>query len=102
MCIFYSLNSLINEATYKEEDGVTSLYLDGSDAYATTPAVDFGLSSFTIASWVKLESPVNHVSPLHADWSPQIKFLINAYESGQCLFAGYNNMEEYKPWLKAG
>ncbi|XP_078351834.1 uncharacterized protein LOC144636488 [Oculina patagonica] len=75
--------SLKNGAMYKEVDGVNSLYLDGSGAYATTPAVDFGNTSFTIATWVKLQSPVKSPSPIYTDWSVPFKFVIHANFNGK-------------------
>ena len=96
-------DSLMNGATYEEEDCVQSLYLNESGEYATTPAVNFGRGSFTITSWVKLQSLVNQPSPLYSDWSSPIKFLVGAYEpDGKCLFGGINNIGEYKPWFTAG
>ena len=101
--VFYPLNSLINGATYEEEDGVKSLYLSGSGAYATTPAVDFGKNSFTIASWVKLQSPANVISIIYSDWSSPFKFIVDAYDpSGRLHFGGMNNKGQYHPWLCAG
>ena len=101
--MFHSLNSLVDGAVYEEEDGVKSLYLDGSSQYATTPAVDFGTgTSFTIASWVKLQSPVKFPSTIYADWSHPFKFLVNAYEEGQLFFGAYSNIGSHKPWMKAG
>ncbi|KAL9965027.1 hypothetical protein ACROYT_G028752 [Oculina patagonica] len=94
--------SLENGAIYKEEDGVKSLYLNGSGAYATTPAVDFGTPSFTIASWVKLQSPVNDPSPLYADWSDPVKFIIYAYSGGNLFLGAYNNENQFMPWFGAG
>ena len=80
-----------------------SLYLDGSGAYATTPAVDFGTgTSFTIASWVKLQSPVIVPSPIFTDWSGSLKFLVQAYMPKKLLFAVFNNENQYTPWLEAG
>lgn len=93
----------MNGATYKEEEGVQSLYLNGSGAYATTPAVNFGRGSFTITSWVKLQSPVNQPSPIYSDWSSPIQFLVSAYDDdGKCLFGGFNNNGKYEPWFFAG
>ena len=100
--MFHSLYSLENGTTYKVENGVESLYLHGSGAHATAPAVDFGNTSFTIASWVKLQSPVNIPSPIYADWSGVIKFIFQAYEPpGKLLFGVFNNNGVYEPWLKA-
>ena len=93
----------MNGATYKEEEGVQSLYLNGSGAYATTPAVNFGRESFTITSWVKMQSPVNRPSPIYSDWSSPIQFLVSAYDTGEkWQFGGFNNIGDYKPWLFAG
>lgn len=89
-------------ATYREHDGVQALYLNGSGEYATTPAVDFGRKSFTIASWVKVLSPINHGQPLYSDWSHQLQFIVYADLLGKCGFMGYNNLGEYEPYYTAG
>jgi len=85
---------------------VKSLYLDGSGAYATTPAVDFHMfhakGSFTIASWVKLQSPVKRDSPIYADWSDPYKFIVYGYTSESVLFGVINNEGQFRPWLGAG
>ncbi|CAH3015927.1 unnamed protein product [Porites evermanni] len=83
--------NLENGATYREEDGFQSLYLNGSGAYATVPAVNFGRSSFTIACWVKLQSPASDPSPVFSDWSTPLKFLIQAHSGGKMLFGCINN-----------
>lgn len=79
-----------------------SLYLDGSGAHATTPAVDLGKTSFTITSWVKLQSPVNDGSPIYADWSYPNKFIVYTYLSGALFFGAVNNEGHYRPWFGAG
>ncbi|KAL9950355.1 hypothetical protein ACROYT_G042842 [Oculina patagonica] len=94
--------SLQNGSIYKEEDGVKSLYLDGTGAHATTPAVDFGNKSFTIASWVKLQSLAIVPSPIYSAWSPPLKFLVQAYSNEKLQFGVYTNQGEYKPWFEAG
>jgi len=79
------------------------LYLNGAGAHATAPAVDFGATSFTIASWVKLQSPLDPVSPVFSDWSPPAqKFLVIASHNGNLRFGGYNNIGQCLPWLSAG
>jgi len=80
------------------------LYLNGAGAHATAPAVDFGATSFTIASWVKLQSPLKRVSPVFSDWSPRpaTKFLVIANHNGTLRFGGYNNVGVFRPWLSAG
>jgi len=79
------------------------LYLNGAGAHATAPAVDFGATSFTIASWVKLQSPLNPLSTVFSDWSPPAeKFLVIASHNGKLLFGGYNNIGLFRPWLSAG
>ena len=103
--VFCYLNSLYKGAKYEEEDGVKSLYLDGSGAYATTPAVDFGTgTSFTIASWVKLQSPVQDASPIYADWSSgeTKKFIIYAYLNEMLLFKVFTNQNRAEPNLGGG
>ena len=99
------MNSLYEGAKYEEEDGVKSLYLDGSGAYATTPAVNFGIgTSFTIAGWVKLQSPVKDASPIYADWSsPETKqFIIYAYLDKKLLFEVFNNQQQTEPKMFGG
>ncbi|KAL9951346.1 hypothetical protein ACROYT_G043997 [Oculina patagonica] len=94
--------SLINGAIYKDEDGVKSLYLDGSGAHATTPPVDFGNTSFTIASWVKLQSPIQ-TSPIYTAWSVDaMKFVVYVEAPGKLVFGANNNIGQYSPWLEAG
>ena len=100
--MFHCLNSLKNGAIYEEEDGVRCLYLDGSSAYATTPAVDFGSTSFSITCWVKLQSPVKAPSPVYADWSSPMKFIIYAHLNGKLFFGAINNQQQYMPWFGAG
>lgn len=78
------------------------MYLNGSGEYATTPAVDFGISSFTIASWVKMPSPVSDPSPLFSDWHGDIKFLFYALLQGKVSFFGFDNLGKYHPQLSAG
>lgn len=78
------------------------MYLSGSGEYATTPAVNFGISSFTIASWVKMPSPVSDPSPLFSDWHGDIKFLFYALRYGKVGFLGYDNLKKYDPDLLAG
>lgn len=63
------------------------MYLNGSGEYATTPAVDFGISSFTIASWVKMLSPVSDPSPLFSDWHGDVKFLFYALHTAKWAFS---------------
>lgn len=78
------------------------MYLSGSGEYATIPAVDFGISSFTIASWVKMPSPVSDPSPLFSDWHGDIKFLFYALLNGTVYFLGFDNLGKYNPDLSAG
>ena len=78
------------------------MYLNGSGEYATTPAMDFGISSFTIASSVKMPSPVSNPSPLFSDWHGDIKFLFYALLHGKVSFFGYDNLGKHNPDLSAG
>ncbi|XP_027041372.1 uncharacterized protein LOC113669522, partial [Pocillopora damicornis] len=96
--------SLFNGARYEKDNGEKSLYLNGAGAHATTPAVNFNKTSFTMASWVKLQTPVNDPSPIYTDWKNETNFLFIASDgSAQNLrFGGYNQRTGWKPWLAAG
>ena len=83
------LKSLMDGSKYVKEDGLKSLYLDGSGAHATTPAVDFGKTSFTIASWVKLsQSPNDDYSPVYSYWQSNsvLQFIFAAYRNNKLFF----------------
>ncbi|RMX47974.1 hypothetical protein pdam_00005314, partial [Pocillopora damicornis] len=62
------------------------------------------ITSFTMASWVKLQTPVNDPSPIYTDWKNETNFLFIASDgSAQNLrFGGYNQRTGWKPWLAAG
>ena len=87
-----------------EEDGVKCLYLNGSGAHATTPAVNFNaIGSFTIASWVKLQNPPVHPSTIYGYWGPpNPHFLFDAWAHGMLRFQVNNNQGQNKPSLKQG
>ena len=101
VCSVIFLKRHYEGAKYEDEDRVKSLYLDGSGAYATTPAVDLGTgTSFTIASWVKLQGPVEALSPIYTDWvtEPTAKFFFVAYYSNQNpVFGILTNTNEMMP-----
>ena len=80
------------------------MYLDGAGAHATTPAVNFDKTSFTMASWVKLRTPVNDPSPIYSDWKSDTSFLFTASEGNaqKLRFGGFNQKGEWKPWLTGG
>ena len=84
------------------EDGVKCLYLDGSGARATTPAVDFGRASLTIASWVKLQSPVLAKTPIYSCWSAPLRFLFDYFNNNTIRFIIQNNKGKYEPHIKGG
>lgn len=64
------------------------------------PAVDFKRSSFTVACWVKIQSPASATLPVFSDWSSPLKFLIVAYDvGGKLLFGCINNFGSYLPWF---
>ncbi|XP_022806257.1 uncharacterized protein LOC111343357 [Stylophora pistillata] len=73
--------SLFNGARHEEESSraVKALYLDGKNAYATTPAVDFLQTSFTLASWVKLEDPVRSPATIYGYWKCPYLFRFTAF-----------------------
>ncbi|XP_022783049.1 secretory phospholipase A2 receptor-like [Stylophora pistillata] len=72
--------SLFNGARYEEEStrAGKALYLDGLYAYGTTPAVKFLQSSFTLASWVKLEDLVRSPSTIYGYWKDPHLFRFTA------------------------
>ena len=89
---FFSFNSLFNGARYEEDiDSEKALYLDGLYAYATTPAVNFVTDSFTLASWVKLQSPVKDPSTIFGYWSDTYFLRFSAYIQNGLQFQLYNH-----------
>ena len=81
------------------------LYLNGSGAHATTPAVDFNaIGSFTIASWVKLQDPPLHPSTIYAYWDPPDDqyFLFDAHANGKLRFLVRNSLGTSQPSLNEG
>ena len=78
------------------------LYLNGSGAHATTPTVDFGQTSFTIASWVKLQSPVNDPSTIYGYWKNPHHFRLEAYLGGNLLFQVQNSDKKIGQILNKG
>ncbi len=100
--VFYILNSLFNGARYEKEDGVSSLYLHGSGAHATTPAVDFGQTSLTMASWVKLQSPANHPSTIYGYWKAPNSFLFDAFAHEKLRLQVKNNKGTNEPLIQKG
>ena len=79
-----------------------SLYLNGSGAHATTPALDFhAIGSFTIASWVKLQDPPAHPSTIYGYWGPP-HFLFDAWANQKLRFQVNNIRDENQPSLNEG
>ncbi|XP_078354451.1 uncharacterized protein LOC144639065 [Oculina patagonica] len=94
--------SLFNGARYEQEDGVNCLYLHGSGAHATTPAVDFGNASLTIAVWVKLQNP-DPPSTIYSCWTNHSKhFTFDAFKSSKLRFLVLNNKETFLPSMIQG
>lgn len=84
--------SLFNGARYEEDiDSEKALYLDGLYAYATTPAVNFVTDSFTLASWVKLQSPVKDPSTIFGYWSDPYFLRFSAYIDNGLQFQLHNH-----------
>ena len=78
------------------------MYLNGVDAYATTPARNFRDGSFTLASWVKLLNPVNIKSAIYSSWpSGNGQFLFSAYHVGNVSFIAVNSDGGLRPFLEA-
>lgn len=84
------------------ENGVKCLYLNGSGEHATTPAVDFGQTSLTMASWVKLENPAQHPSTIYSYWTAQKHFLFDAYAHKKLRFKVKNNNGTTLPLISEG
>ena len=94
--------SLFNGATYEKENNVNCLYLDGSGAYATTPAVSFGRTSLTIASWVKLQSPVEDRAPIYSRYGDPYHFLFDCLKQKKLRFVVVNNKGTFEPDIRDG
>ena len=94
---FFSFNSLFDGARYEEDiDSEKALYLDGLYAYATTPAVNFVTDSFTLASWVKLQSPVKDPSTIFGYWSDPYFLRFSAYIDNGLQFQLYNHKRKQR------
>ena len=65
------------------------MFINGLGAHATTPATNIGNTSFSIASWVKLVSPVsiNSYYPIysHPEWGPFRLVIVVAGEPGASI-----------------
>ena len=59
------------------------LYLDGTDSWAETPAVDFRTTSFTLACWVKILPTGAGSMTIYADWSNPWQFWLRYVKAGQ-------------------
>lgn len=71
------LYSLRGAASYRNEDGVTALYMDGNGSYADTPSLNlFTFPAFKIMFWVKILEPSQRPSHLYSDWSAPHHFAI--------------------------
>ncbi len=77
--------TLHNGITYTTDkaEGTYSLLLDGSDDYASSPAINLG-DAFTLALWVKIPSGQSNIQTLLANGpsgsgSNGFKFLVNTY-----------------------
>ena len=61
------------------------LYLDGTDSWAETPAVDFRTTSFTLACWVKILPTGADYMTIYGDWSNPWQFLFRYVKAGQTI-----------------
>ena len=59
------------------------LYLDGTDSWAETPAVDFRTTSFTLACWLKILHTGADYMPIYSDWSNPHQFILKYVKDGQ-------------------
>ena len=59
------------------------LYLDGTESWAETPAVDFRTTSFTLACWVKILPTGADYMTIYADWSGPPQFMLRYVKGGK-------------------
>ena len=79
-------------ASYKYEDGLTALYLDGNGAYADTPAVSLQFpAGFSITCWVKVLEPAKTPGYIYADWSSPHQFSIWIHGQWKTVFFQLRN-----------
>jgi len=62
-------------ASYRHEDGIAALYLDGNGTYADVPSINlFQFPAFSITFGVKILLPTNTPGYIYADWSNPHQF----------------------------
>ncbi|XP_078354657.1 uncharacterized protein LOC144639240 isoform X1 [Oculina patagonica] len=80
-------------ASYKYEDGIRALYMNGDGSYADTPAVSLQFPAFTITCWVKVLEPAKTPGYIYADWSSPHQFSIWVHGDWKTLFFQFRNKD---------
>lgn len=78
-------------ASYKYEDGVTALYLNGNGSYADVPAVKLPVPTFSITCWVKVLEPAKTPGYVFADWSSPHQFALHVPGDSKVVFFQLRN-----------
>jgi len=90
---FFLQSSLRGGASYRNEQGVAALYLDGNGAYADVPSINlFRFPAFSITCGVKVLEPANTTGYIYADWSYPHQFSV--WISGENKAVGFQLRNE--------
>ena len=81
--LFVSVFRLKGDAEYRVDGHRKVLYLDGTESWAETPAVDFRTTSFTLACWVKILPTGANFMTIYGDWSYPYQFRLKFVKGGQ-------------------
>ena len=76
VALFVSVFRLKGDAEYRVDGHRKVLYLDGTESWAETPAVDFRTTSFTLACWVKILPTGADKMTIYGDWSDPQQFML--------------------------
>ena len=81
--LFVLVFRLKGDAEYRVNGHRKVLYLDGTESWAETPAVDFRTTSFTLACWLKILPTGADAMPIYGDWSNPWQFRLRYVKAGQ-------------------
>ena len=85
VALFVSVFRLKGDAEYRVDGHRKVLYLDGTESWAETPAVDFRTKSFTLACWVKILPTGADFMAIYGDWSDPHQFMLRYVKDGQTI-----------------
>ena len=95
VALFVSVFRLKGDAEYRVDGHRKVLYLDGTESWAETPAVDFRTTSFTLACWVKILPTGANYTTIYADWSDPHQFMLRYVKARQTIgFVVRNNKRD--------